>query len=59
MARAAQWAVALGLLAAGSVAAAPPEGLYKGDRLGFEFQRTISRLTEMQSEEYLASEHRP
>ena len=40
-------------------AAAPPEGLYKGDRLGFEFQRTISRLTEMQSEEYLASEHRP
>ena len=40
-------------------AAAGPEGLYKGDRLGFEFQRTISRLTEMQSEEYLASEHRP
>ena len=40
-------------------AAARPEGLYKGDRLGFEFQRTISRLTEMQSEEYLASEHRP
>jgi cell division protein ZapE len=41
-----------------SAAAAPAE-LYKGDRLGFEFQRTISRLTEMQSEEYLASEHRP
>jgi cell division protein ZapE len=40
-------------------AAAPPERLYQGDRLGFEFQRTISRLTEMQSEEYLASEHRP
>lgn len=40
-------------------AAARPEGLYQGDRLGFEFQRTISRLTEMQSEEYLASEHRP
>ena len=40
-------------------AAAPPAGLYQGDRLGFEFQRTISRLTEMQSEEYLASEHRP
>jgi cell division protein ZapE len=39
-------------------AAAPPHGLYKGDRLGFEFQRTISRLIEMQSEEYLASEHR-
>jgi cell division protein ZapE len=40
-------------------AAASPEGLYQGDRLGFEFQRTISRLTEMQSEEYLAREHRP
>jgi cell division protein ZapE len=40
-------------------AAARPEALYEGDRLGFEFQRTISRLTEMQSEEYLASEHRP
>ena len=40
-------------------AAAPPEGLYKGDRLGFEYQRTISRLREMQSEQYLASEHRP
>jgi cell division protein ZapE len=40
-------------------AAAPPAGIYKGDRLGFEFQRTLSRLTEMQSEEYLASEHRP
>ncbi|MEJ0038493.1 MAG: cell division protein ZapE [Gammaproteobacteria bacterium] len=40
-------------------AAAAPEGLYKGDRLDFEFQRTVSRLTEMQSEEYLASEHRP
>jgi cell division protein ZapE len=40
-------------------AAAAPERIYRGDRLGFEFQRTISRLTEMQSEEYLASEHRP
>ena len=40
-------------------AAAPPEGLYQGDRLGFEFQRTVSRLREMQSEEYLAREHRP
>jgi cell division protein ZapE len=40
-------------------AAAPPAGIYQGDRLGFEFQRTLSRLTEMQSEEYLASEHRP
>lgn len=40
-------------------AAVGPEGLYQGDRLGFEFQRTVSRLTEMQSEEYLAREHRP
>ena len=40
-------------------AVAPPDALYKGDRLGFKFQRTVSRLTEMQSEEYLASEHRP
>jgi len=40
-------------------AAAPPTGLYRGDRLTFEFQRTVSRLTEMQTEEYLAREHRP
>jgi len=40
-------------------AAAAPEGLYQGDRLKFEFQRTVSRLIEMQTEEYLASEHRP
>jgi cell division protein ZapE len=41
-----------------SAAAAPGE-LYRGDRLRHEFQRTVSRLTEMQSEEYLAREHRP
>jgi cell division protein ZapE len=40
-------------------AAAPPDGIYKGERLTFEFQRTVSRLIEMQSEEYLAREHRP
>ncbi len=40
-------------------AAAPPAELYQGERLTFEFQRTVSRLTEMQSEDYLASEHRP
>ena len=40
-------------------AAAPPAELYRGDRVKFEFERTISRLTEMQSEEYLAREHRP
>ncbi|MFM7275667.1 MAG: cell division protein ZapE [Gammaproteobacteria bacterium] len=40
-------------------AAAPPAGLYTGTRLAFEFQRTASRLTEMQSREYLARAHRP
>jgi cell division protein ZapE len=40
-------------------AAAPPSGLYTGSRLGFEFQRTASRLIEMQSHEYLARAHRP
>ncbi|HEV7137837.1 MAG TPA: cell division protein ZapE [Steroidobacteraceae bacterium] len=39
-------------------AAAPPAQLYRGERLTLEFQRTASRLTEMQSEEYLAREHR-
>lgn len=33
--------------------------LYAGERLAFEFQRTVSRLQEMQSTEYLAREHRP
>ena len=33
--------------------------LYGGGRLSFEFQRTISRLQEMQSYEYLAREHKP
>jgi cell division protein ZapE len=40
-------------------AAVPPDRLYRGERLTFEFQRTVSRLMEMQTEEYLASEHRP
>jgi cell division protein ZapE len=39
-------------------AAAPPAQLYRGERLVLEFQRTASRLTEMQSEEYLARQHR-
>ena len=39
-------------------AEAPPDGLYRGQRLGFEFQRTASRLVEMQSEQYLARGHR-
>jgi cell division protein ZapE len=41
-----------------SAAAAPVE-LYRGDRVAFQFERTASRLIEMQSEEYLAREHRP
>jgi len=40
-------------------AAALPEQLYVGTRLAFEFQRTVSRLREMQSHDYLALEHRP
>jgi cell division protein ZapE len=38
-------------------AAAAPAQLYQGERLGFEFRRTSSRLVEMQSEEYLARAH--
>jgi cell division protein ZapE len=33
--------------------------LYQGQRLAFEFQRTESRLQEMQSKEYLARQHKP
>ena len=40
-------------------AAAPITELYDGERLRAEFGRTESRLIEMQSEEYLAREHRP
>ena len=39
-------------------AAAAPNELYIGEKLKFEFQRTVSRLVEMQSEEYLARAHR-
>ncbi|HBD11293.1 MAG TPA: cell division protein ZapE [Porticoccaceae bacterium] len=35
------------------------ENLYEGGRLEFEFQRTQSRLREMQSHEYLSRPHRP
>jgi cell division protein ZapE len=38
-------------------AAASPSQLYRGERLLRQFQRTASRLTEMQSEEYLARGH--
>jgi cell division protein ZapE len=40
-------------------AAAAPAVLYRGERLALEFQRAASRLVEMQSQHYLASEHRP
>ena len=33
--------------------------IYQGERLKFEFQRCLSRLQEMQSEEYLRREHMP
>jgi cell division protein ZapE len=39
-------------------AAAPPGQLYRGDSLADLFERTVSRLIEMGSEEYLGSEHR-
>jgi cell division protein ZapE len=39
-------------------AAAAPAALYRGERLGQEFQRAASRLVEMQSQRYLAAEHR-
>jgi cell division protein ZapE len=39
-------------------AAAPAIDLYDGERLRAEFARTESRLIEMQSEEFLAREHR-
>lgn len=40
-------------------AASAIDDLYNGKRLQFEFQRTASRLTEMQSNEYLAAPHLP
>ncbi len=37
----------------------PMESLYTEGKLNFEFQRTLSRLLEMQSHAYLAQPHRP
>ena len=38
-------------------AAAPADALYRGERLAFEFERTRSRLAEMQAHDYLARPH--
>jgi cell division protein ZapE len=40
-------------------AAVPLRELYTGKKLAFEFERTASRLTEMQSHDYLAKPHLP
>jgi cell division protein ZapE len=40
-------------------AAAAPAVLYRGERLALEFQRAASRLVEMQTQHYLAGQHRP
>lgn len=40
-------------------AAVPMEELYIGKRLQFEFRRTLSRLQEMQSRQYLSLPHKP
>jgi cell division protein ZapE len=42
-----------------ATAAHPPETLYDGVRLRFEFDRSVSRLQEMRTQEYLKAEHRP
>ena len=39
-------------------AAVPPEGLYTAGPMSHEFPRTVSRLHEMQSKEFLAQERR-
>ena len=38
-------------------AAVPAEQLYRGERLAFEFRRTVSRLAEMQTHAYLGQAH--
>jgi cell division protein ZapE len=38
---------------------APIHEMYTGGSLDFAFQRTTSRMLEMQSHDYLAREHKP
>lgn len=38
-------------------AATPPDTIYDGDDWKFEFQRTVSRLIEMQAEDYIRQRH--
>ncbi len=40
-------------------AEAEPEALYAGSDWGFEFDRTVSRLMEMRSSDYVAAPHQP
>jgi cell division protein ZapE len=40
-------------------AAAAPAALYQGEKLRLEFERAASRLIQMQTQAYLAGEHRP
>jgi cell division protein ZapE len=35
----------------------PPEGIYASGRLSFEFERTVSRLMEMQAADYITGQH--
>jgi len=42
-----------------ATADAEPEGLYRAGEGSFEFERTVSRLKEMQSADYLAQGHGP
>jgi cell division protein ZapE len=42
-----------------AAADAAPETLYTGDDGAFEFQRTVSRLAEMQTRAYIEQPHRP
>ena len=38
-------------------ASTPPHKIYEGPTHAFEFERTVSRLMEMQADDYLDAEH--